>query len=392
VITAFHFALIVFLLGALCVMLVNVACFEGLRAAEPPDDPPAVSVLIPARNEAHNIERCVGSLVAQEWPRLEVIVLDDRSEDGTGDLARAAGGDRVRVLSGSELPAGWVGKNWACHQLAEAARGEWLLFTDADTEHAPGTVSAAVAYAQRVGADLLSPWPRLVTVGLGEKLVLPMIIFVGMMVYPHAFLLWLQRHPYLARRLPVRLMRMCGAANGQFLLFRRCSYDRIGGHAALRNNLVEDVGFGRMVAARTGEGMRLVNCDALQFSKVRMYRSFAEVWEGFTKNSRAIFEDNPMSMAVLGTVECVAFVGPFAALALAWGPRHFILAEIAIIYAMRFLLAWRFSTSRLGALLHPLGLLLALAIGVNSWIRSSRGGVVWKGRRYTLSPRTADRG
>jgi chlorobactene glucosyltransferase len=108
VITAFHLILIVFLLAALCVMLVNVACFEGLRAAEAPDDPPAVSVLIPARNEAHNIERCVRSLVAQEWPRLEVIVLDDRSDDGTGNLAQAAGGNRVRVLRGPNYPrAGW---------------------------------------------------------------------------------------------------------------------------------------------------------------------------------------------------------------------------------------------------------------------------------------------
>jgi chlorobactene glucosyltransferase len=385
VIVLFHCALILFIIGALAGMLINVAAFDGLTEAEPPADAPLVSALIPARNEAHNIERCVGSLVAQDWPRLEVIVLDDRSEDGTGDLARAIGGECLRVVEGSELPAGWVGKNWACHQLAQLARGQWLFFIDADTEHAPGTVSAAVSYASRTGADLLSAWPRLVTVGLGEKLVLPLIIFVGLVVYPHALVLWLQRHPHVAARLPRRVLRLLGAANGQFLFFRRESYDRIGGHAALRDHLVDDVTFGRMVAARIGEGMRLINCESLRFSKVRMYHSLAEVWEGFTKNSRAIFEDNPLNMAILGLVETVVFVGPFFFLFSPWAPRSMVLVEIGLIYLMRFILAWRFQTSWLGAVLHPFGLLLALAIGVNSWIRSSRGGVTWKGRRYTMS-------
>ncbi len=383
--TLFHLAIIVFMLGVLATMVINVAAFDGLKAASPPDEAPLVSVLIPARNEAHNIERCVASLVAQDWPRLEVIVLDDRSDDGTGDLARRVGGDRLRVIEGTELPSGWVGKNWACHQLAEAARGEWVFFTDADTEHAPGTVSAAVAHANETGADLLSAWPRLLTATLGEKLVVPMIVFVGMMVYPHALILWLQRHLYIARRLPQRMLRMIGAANGQFLLFRRSSYDHIGGHAALRDHLVEDVAFGRAITARMGEGMRLINCESLLFSSTRMYRNLGEVWEGFTKNSRAIFEDRPLGMAVLGTIQTVVFVYPFFALFVPWAPKHLVLIEIALIYLMRFFLAWRFQTSRLGALLHPLGLLLSLVIGVNSWIRSSRGGVIWKGRRYTLN-------
>jgi chlorobactene glucosyltransferase len=181
------------------------------------------------------------------------------------------------------------------------------------------------------------------------------------------------------------MLRIIGAANGQFLLFRRSSYDRIGGHEALRDHLVDDVAFGRAVAARIGEGMRLINCESLRFSTTRMYRSFWEVWEGFTKNSRAIFEDRPFGMALLGTIETVVFVGPFISLLNPHAPRGLVLIEIGLIYLMRFILAWRFQTSWVGAVLHPFGLVLALAIGLNSWARSSRGGVTWKGRRYTMS-------
>ncbi len=379
----FHLALFAVLLGVLGHALLNLACFTGLRPAAPPADAPLVSVLVPARNEKLNIERCVRSLLAQDWPNLEILVLDDRSEDGTGALARACG-EKVRVLEGAELPAGWVGKNWACHQLAQQARGAWLLFTDADTEHAPGTVSAALALAEKTRADLLSAWPRLLTVGLAEKLVLPLIVFFGMAIYPHALLSWLQRHPPLAARLPARTRRALGAANGQFLLFRRACYERIGGHAALHDHLVEDLALGRAVAARMHEGLRLVNGEALRFSQVRMYRSLAEVWEGFTKNSRAAFEDRPLGMFVFGSAQALLFLWPFAALLLPAGSKAIVLTQVAVIYLIRILLTVRFRTSWLGAALHPFGLVLTLAIGLNSAFRSTRGGVTWKGRRYTL--------
>ncbi len=386
---AFHLLILIALLLALASALVNVAFFRSLAPAEPPADAPLISVLVPARNEARGIERCVRSLLAQDWPRLEVIVVDDCSDDGTGDILRAIDDPRLRVIGGAELPEGWVGKNWACHQLAQAAGGEWLLFTDADTGHAPGTVSAAFAHAQQTGADLLSAWPRLVTVTLGEKLVIPVILFFGMVFYPHALVTWLQRHPLVAARFPRRALRLLGAANGQFLFFRRGAYERIGGHAALRDHLVEDVAFGRAVAERMGEGMRVVNCEALRFSTCRMYHSLAETWSGFTKNARAVFEDNGAAYLAMGGVQFVLFLLPFAAIFAPWSPHGLVLAEIGVIYVIRFIIAVRLRTSWLGAVLHPLGLALMLAIGVNSGLRSSAGGVQWKGRRYTLPPRAA---
>ncbi|MEP6671587.1 MAG: glycosyltransferase [Chthoniobacter sp.] len=386
----YHFIVLLGLLFALGMVLANVACFAGLQPVERPaaEDAPLVSILVPARNEALNIEACVGSLLAQDYPRYELIVLDDHSDDGTGDMVRRLGlgetGDR-RVISGSPLPAGWTGKGWACHQLSLAARGEFLFFTDADTAHAPGTVAATVAAAQAYRADLLSAWPRLITVTLGEKLIIPMILVLGLSMYPHWLVLLLQKHPHVAARLPAFLRHGLGAANGQFMFFTRAGYDRIGGHAALHDHLVEDVALGRAVANRMGEGMRLLNCESLDFSTCRMYRSFDETWEGFTKNMRAAFEDSLAGFLVIGGLHCCGFLLPFVFVFTAPDARSLILAQIAVIYLVRVVLALRFRTSWLSCLLHPVGEVLSLGIGLNSWRRLASKGVQWKGRVYQSS-------
>ncbi len=379
------------LLLALAAALVNVASFDSLRpvAAPVPEEAPLVSILVPARNEARNIEACVASLLTQDYPHYELLVLDDHSDDGTGEIVRRLGlGEESprRVLSGEPLPEGWTGKNWACHQLALAARGEYLLFTDADTTHAPGTASAVIAAAREYRADLLSAWPRLITKTWSEKLVIPMILLIGMVAYPHWLVLLLQRFPTVAARLPVAARRALGAANGQFIFFRRAAYDRIGGHAGLRDHLVEDVALGRAVATRMGEGMRLLNCDALHFSTCRMYRRFPEVWEGFTKNARAAFEDSLFGFLLIGGLQVCAFLLPFVFIFVPGPARPLILVQIGVIYLIRIVLTLRFRTSWLGCLLHPFAEVLALAIGVNSWRRLGSKGVTWKGRTYQASP------
>jgi chlorobactene glucosyltransferase len=381
-----HLAILILLLLSLAGVLANLACFDSLEPASAPEEAPLVSILVPARNEARNIEACVRSLLAQDYPRFQIIVLDDHSDDGTGEIVRRLGlseesGSRT-LLQGQTLPEGWGGKNWACHQLSQRGRGEFLFFTDADTIHAPGTVSAAVAYARAKRADLVTAWPRLLTGTLGEKLVIPMILLLGMVMYPHWLVIWLQERPRLAARLPARLLRTIGAANGQFLFFRRAAYERLGGHHALRDHLVEDVAFGRAVTARMGEGMRLFNCDSLRFSTVRMYRSFAETWEGFTKNMRPAFEGHLAGFLMIGSVQFTCFLYPFLALFGTPALRGFAIAEIALIYLIRVILAVRFRTTWLGCALHPLGHAICLAIGLNSWRCSAGGGVSWKGRRY----------
>lgn len=383
--TIYHWSIVLGLLVILMNVLANLRSFDGLRPAEPPENPPLVSILVPARNEERSIEACVGSLLHQDYPNCEVIVLDDHSDDGTAAIverlmAAARPGLRVQLLTGQPLPDGWTGKNWACHQLAQAARGEFLFFTDADTEHAPGTITAAVAYAQRNRAGLVSAWPRLVTVTLGEKLIVPVILLVGMAFCPLWLQRWIQSKPERARGRDVRGM---GVANGQFMFFTRGTYERIGGHEGVRAHVVEDVTLGRQVAELIPEGERLFNCDALQFSSVRMYRSFGETWEGFTKNMRAAFDDRGLTFWVFGGVQAAFFVWPFVAVFLVPPLLRWVVGlQIGIILFIRFLLAMRFRTSRLGALLHPIGAVLLMLIGINSW-RLSRGrGVVWKGRTY----------
>ncbi len=387
--TLYHLAILAGLLLGLAGVLANLATFDGLRSAEPPAaaDAPRVSILVPARNEALNIGPCVVSLLAQDYPNCELIVLDDHSTDGTGEILRGLGigeaGERARMLSGVALPPGWTGKGWACHQLAAQARGEFLFFTDADTAHAPGTVSAAVAYALRQRADLVSAWPRLVTVTWGEQLIIPMILLTGMVMYPHWLLLFYQRHPRRAALLPASVRRAFGVANGQFMFFTRAGYDRIGGHAAVRDHLVEDVALGRAVASRMGEGMRLFNCESLRFSTCRMYRSFGETWAGFTKNIRPAFESSLAGFLAMGAWQICGFLLPF--FFAFWSPQPLVFAQVAVIYVIRILLTVRFRTSWLGCVLHPVGQVLALGIGVNSWRRSARGGVSWKGRTYQVS-------
>ena len=182
-----------------------------------------VSVLVPARNEARNIRRCLESLLAQDYPLMEVLVLDDGSTDETPEIvAEMARRDpRLRLIPGQPLPAGWMGKNFACHQLAQEARGQWLLFTDADTVHHPQAVSWALTAAKENRADLVTLVPHAVTHTFGEQLLLPIIPFGILGLFPLA----------LGARLRIPALTM---AIGTFLLFRRETYERIGGHAAVR--------------------------------------------------------------------------------------------------------------------------------------------------------------
>jgi len=381
--TIYHWLILGGLLLLLANVVANLITFDSLRPGTPPADPPLVSILVPARNEERSIEACVGSLLRQDYPNCEVIVLDDHSDDGTGAIAgrlMSSSPATARLIRGQPLPEGWTGKNWACHQLSQAARGDFFFFTDADTEHAPGTVTAAVSYSLRNRAGLVSAWPRLLTGTLGEKLVVPVILLVGLASCPLWLQRWIQQRPERAKGRDVRRL---GVANGQFMFFSRRTYELVKGHAGVHSHVVEDVTLGRQVAALIPEGERLFNCDALQFSTVRMYRSFGETWEGFTKNIRAAFDEQRVTFWVFGWVQAALLVGPFVAIFTAPASlKPLIGVQIGLIFSIRFLLAARFRTSWLGALLHPFGVLLMMLIGLNSWRLSNGRGVVWKGRTY----------
>lgn len=356
-------------LGAAQLVLVldNLRVFQ--RPARGAAATGGVSVLVPARDEAPRIAACVqGALLQPE--AAEVLVLDDHSGDGTAAAARAAGAHdaRLQVLAGAPLPPGWTGKNYACHQLAERARGEWLAFVDADATLAPGALEGALAYARE--ADLLSFWPRQELGSLGEQLLLPLLSMV------------------LLAFLPLRLAASrpdpaLSAANGQFLLFRREAYAACGGHAAVRDDLVEDVALARRVKRMGG---RLVIVDAGPRVRVRMYRSLGEAWAGFRKNLYPAFGEPRPFLFALGLLVIWHVAPPFVA-AGAWvsGARWLawpFLVQWALATLLRLVLAWRLAQPRWSAFVHPVAAGLLVAIALASWRAAARGALTWKGRRY----------
>jgi len=251
---------------------------QALRLKRPRSVPrrgaqsPFVSVIVPARNEARNIERCVGSLAQSRWVEFELIVVDDQSDDGTGDLVRAMDRGRaknIRVVDGRPLPSGWVGKPWACHQGVAVARGEWLLFADADTWHEAGALARAGAALEEDGADMVSIAGRQEMEGFWERL-----------VQPHVFFMLLQAMPRLDRPVPRRKWRRAVAV-GHYVLVRRSAYEAVGGHEAVRDAVVEDLKLAQTFARA---GRRVSVREDWHGLSARMYQSFGEIVRGWTKN------------------------------------------------------------------------------------------------------------
>lgn len=366
--------------SALLVMLVTVLhnLWSFPRLAPPPRQAPAnrkapgISILIPARNEAHHIGATVAQLRHQEYPTFELLVLDDHSDDGTATVATtaAAGDKRVQVLVGSPLPPGWGGKNWACHQLAQAARHNYLLFTDADVEWQPQALQAVVALQQQTKADLLTVWPTQVTVTWGERLVVPLM----------SFAIWAYLPVWLAHYAP---FPGAAAANGQCLFFRRTAYERCGGHAAVRGQVLDDVLLAQRVKATGG---RLRMADGAGLIGCRMYANWPEVLHGYAKNILAGHSSSPLFLIASTLFHLTVFIGPWLWLVLGVGyPTYgwplWPLSLIILAWLLRLLTAWA-TQQRLGdALFMPLSVLLMTRIAVLSlWWHWRHGAPQWKGR------------
>lgn len=238
-------------------------------AGLPPESGPLVSVCIPARNEARNIAVGVEAALALRWPAFEVVVVDDRSDDGTGDVARAAGaGDpRLHVIDGTEPPPGWAGKAWACARAAGEAQGRWLLFLDADVRVHPDALAALLPVAIREELRLLSVFGTWELVSFWERALIPT---VG----------WLIRGAVDLDRVndPTRMEAF---ANGQLILVEREAYDYAGGHEAVRDRILDDVS---MAEAFKRRGMRIGLRPAAWLFRVRLYRSLSEIVAGYGKN------------------------------------------------------------------------------------------------------------
>ena len=338
---------------------------------------PLVSIVVPARNEERSIEACVRSLCTQRWVRSEVIVVDDRSADGTSRILEDLANEfpLLRVVRGEPLPSGWVGKPWALAQGARHAVGAWLLFTDADGVHAAAGVASALHVALAARADALTIVTGQELGSFWERAVLPSVL--GMILFASGTFGELNDSTKPKQAL----------ANGQYILVRREAYEALGGHAALRDQIIEDVVFARRLKA---DGrFRLLVADGHTFARVRMYRSLGEIWLGFTKNVYAGADGRLATLAGgLLFLACLS-VAPLALAAYALATRRYVQAAeaLACTFATVSVSAWSFRRAGVSwklALFQPFGCAMLGAITLNStWRILSGRGVEWRGRRYS---------
>lgn len=356
--TVLHRLLAAFLLLKLANLAVNLVAFPRLTRTPASAPEGGVSLLVPARDEASTLIRTLPGFLDQ--PVTEVLLLDDGSRDGTAQVAAvaAARDPRLRVIHGAPRPVGWTGKTWACHQLAGAAAGTTLLFCDADVHLRPGAVAALGDQMRRQQADVFSVFARQVTGTLPERLLAPVLEDVLLCFLPHPLL-------------RTERARSAATASGGLLAFRRSAYDRVGGFAAVRDELVEDVALARRTRR---SGLRLGLALGGDLASTRMWQGYAEAVANLGRGVHGVVGRRPWLLVGAGAWHLAAYTLP---LLLVRRPRWRWLLVAGVVER----LAVEAKTARrqwLDALLMPLtppALLPVLA-------RAARREQRWKGRVY----------
>ncbi len=363
---------LVYLGVIITITLSNTIGMKRLGKYPDPARWPRVALLVPARNEELTIAKCVNSLLLQDYPDFAIWVLDDNSTDRTSEIlgSLAADNPSLHIIQGQPLPDGWLGKPWACQQLSDAAEGELLLFVDSDTWHSPRMVREAVAALEAEQADLLSVIPDEVMLTLPEKLAVPIIPWSLFTHFPLA----------LAQRFNTSLS---ASAIGQMMLLRRSSYDDIGGHGAVRNEVAEDMALAHRIAVagyrwRLQNGVEAVHC--------RMYRSWPEVLRGFGKNLFAVFGRNIWFYLFIWLWLGIVFIGPWIVLLLSvftTTPFSIPFAIAAIFGALVIwgLTVWRLHLPFVLIPLYPLSIGFSFLLAFHSLGQKLTGQATWKGRR-----------
>jgi len=354
--------------------VVNLRLYKAPAAAGA-RELPAISVLIPARDEAHGIEAAVASVLASEGVRFEVVVMDDHSTDGTGALvaAMAARDPRVRLEYAPKLPPGWNGKQHACWSLAHVARHDVFCFMDADVRLEPQALARMAGFLQAKDAALVSGFPRQETGTWMEWLLLPLIHFV------------------LLGFLPMDQMRKgtdpaFAAGCGQFIMVERGAYFAAGGHAEIKATMHDGLLLPKLIRQH---GMRTDLADLTGLARCRMYRNAGQVWHGLAKNATEGIAA-PVRILPISVVLAMGQIVPFLLLAAILLGRHvvpevlvYVLVAAAGAWLPRVLAAWRFRQDWRGAVLHPAGIAVLLAIQWYSlWRKLTGGAVSWKSRAY----------
>jgi len=358
-------------------LVLNLRALKRPRSdSKLPEPAPPISVLIPARDEEANIESCLKSLQKQDYPNLEILVLDDNSTDSTASLVQriAATDDRIQLIRGKPLPKGWAGKPFACYQLARKAKGAWLLFVDADTTHASHMLRSVLSLALERRCSLLSGFPRQLATSLPQKVAIPVLYFVILSWLP---LWWLQ---HCKKPKP-------SLAIGQFLLFPSEEYWRIGGHRAVKSKILEDVWLGVEVHRHGGRHMAV---DLSPVVSCSMYQGLGAMWEGFIKWIYSVAALSSAALVGLIVAGYIFFLAPFYSLYRAlfvvaapadW--QQLVALQVAIIITMRGIADNRFKEPVVSALLHPFGFSFLFLVCLYAASRRALGGRVhWKKRLY----------
>ncbi len=341
-------------------------------------NPPLISIMIPARNEAKNIKRCVSSLQKQDYPNIEILVLDDNSDDNTSQIVMniAKNDSRIKLLTGKPLKSGWIGKCYACYQLSKHARGKYYYFTDADTLHFKNAVSGAISCLIKNNIDALSAIPKQIMVSIHERLMVTWVHFGILSLLP---LILIKKTKY----------PLFSTANGQCMLFKRKVYKKIGGHRSVKTKILEDIHISKQVKRH---GYKFMVFDGSKSIYCRMYRTRRTLIRGFSKFMFAAFDFKVFNFTVVITFISMLYLLPFILLPLGvllfdWSNLliNLTILQIFILLIMRMVLAIRFKNRILDTLLHPFSMLYVILVCLNSVFKSKFGeGAYWKERSYDI--------
>ncbi len=346
------------------VTIINVLTFPRLNKSQSISSEQLVSILIPARNEAHIIEQTVRNLLKQSYTNIEVIVLNDNSTDNTAQILDAIQDKRLQVINGSSLPAGWMGKSWACHQLSKQAQGDILVFTDADVQWSENALEALLYQMRQRDADLFTVWSTQQTITYAERFTVPLMAFAILTYLP----------TFMTHYSPFSIF---AAANGQCMVWKRNIYDAIGGHTVVANNVLDDVNLARVVKK---SGYSLWMADANELITCRMYENWETVRDGFAKNILAGYGNSVIALSMSIIFHFVVFLLPVILLIAFPEYRLWLAIFIMQVMLIRALSA-SFTHQRLfDAIAMPFSVMLMTLIAIRSITWHYTGGPRWKGR------------
>jgi chlorobactene glucosyltransferase len=337
---------------------------------------PMVSIVLPVRNQANTVSDCISSLVQLQYDKKEIIVVDGSSTDGTRKIL-ASFGPRIKIVEEEPLPQGWVGKNWACYLGYKQATGDLLMFTDGDSIHSLDSLIKTASFLEKENADLVTLAPAAILHTFWEKLLQPPIFWLIMMFVGGK---WVNddNKPRWA------------LGNGQYMLFRRAAYEKVGGHSAVRDRIAEDYSLGRLIKA---QGLRLRMVTASDSLGVRMYSSLPEIWRGWRKNFYSVSGNHPLFRATYRLILLFTFlVLPFAVFGYGLylapiDPLNVYLLSGAFmaffLWIGLIILDRSIRVNPIYALLLPIAITIYIGIGLDSTVRGALGmGFSWKGRVY----------